>query len=214
MSRYNDRILMAEPEASDDAPRPLTRAEQTVAGEVTELLHELGLGAPDAVDALVPLVYRELRRLAASALRVERPGHTLNPTALVHEAYIKLLGQHRTRWQNRAHFFAVAARVMRRILVDHARRRGAQKRGAGTIPRGLEDLTGAREEDPETLLALHLALDRLEEVGARPAQIVELRYFGGMSTDEIAELLGVSARTVGRDWRFARAWLRRELGPA
>lgn len=162
---------------------------------------------PGGADDLLPVVYGELRRLAASYLRRERPGHTLQPTALVHEAYVRLLDQRRVDWANRAQVVGLAAVMMRRILVNHARDRVAGKRGGGAehIP-----LTVAGEGigAPEVnLLDLHEALDRLGETDARKARIVELKFFGGLTTEEIAEALGISAATVERDWKFARAWL-------
>jgi RNA polymerase sigma factor (TIGR02999 family) len=178
-------------------------------GPVTGILQDVERGNSSAVDSLTRLVYQELRRLAGRLMRTERPGHTLQPTALVHEAYVRLVDQGAVGWVGRAHFMALAARTMRRILVDHARRRGREKRGAGFRPVTLsEDLVGSREA-PGTLelLALEEALDRLEEVAPRAAEVVELRLFGGLSHREAAGVLGVSEPTVKRDWRFARAWL-------
>jgi RNA polymerase sigma factor (TIGR02999 family) len=182
-------------------------------GEVTRLLDKLNDGDLDAIDALVPLVYRELRRLAAAALRRERSGHTLDATSLVHEAYLRLVGQDRAHWKSRGHFFAVTAHMMRRVLVDHARRRLAVKRGEGDVNVTLADVHLAdRMPDRDTLLGVDVALDRLGEENPRLCRLVELRYFVGLSEEEIASLLEVSVRTVRRDWRFAKAWLRRELG--
>ena len=165
---------------------------------------DLANGAP---DHLLPLIYGELRRLAASYLRRERPGHTLQPTALVHEAYVRLLDQRKVDWSNRAQFMGLAAVMMRRILVNHARDRVARKRGGGAehVPLTLAgEGIGAAEVN---LLDLHDALERLSEADPRKGRIVELKFFGGLTTDEIVETLGISAATVERDWKFARAWL-------
>jgi RNA polymerase sigma-70 factor, ECF subfamily len=179
-------------------------------GEITQLLKQLSTGNREAEARLVPLVYEELRRLAARRMRGERPDHTLQPTALVHEAYLKLIEQRRVNWQSRAHFYCVAARMMRRVLVDHAREMKAAKRDGGhKVP--LEPSLIYSEEKPGELLALDEALVRLADKDARQAQVVELRFFGGRSEEEIAAILGISARTVKRDWRVARAWLFAEL---
>ncbi len=164
-----------------------------------------------ASDPLLPLVYAELRRLAASYLRRERPGHTLQPTALVHEAYVRLMDQRHIDWSNRAQFMGLAAVMMRRVLVNHARDRVADKRGGGAehVPLTLAgEGIGAEEVN---LLDLHHALDRLTESDPRKGKIVELKFFGGMTTDEIAGMLNVSTATVERDWKFARAWLYRAV---
>ena len=162
---------------------------------------------------MIPAVYTELRRQAARHLRRERPGHTLQTTALVHEAYLRLVDQKNVRWQNRAHFFAVAAQLMRRILVDHARRRHRAKRGGLGINLPLEEaLVVAAEKSDVDLLALDEALGRLAAIDARQCQIVELRFFIGLSIEETATVLGVSATTVKDDLNMAKAWLRRELG--
>ena len=183
--------------------------------EVTALLRDWSGGDRDALERLMPLVYQELRRLAASYLRVERPDHTLQPTALVHEAYLRLVDQRGVSWQNRAHFFGIAAQMMRRILVDHARRRQAAKRDATALR--VQAMSAEGEEasvrDPE-LLALDQALCGLESLDARQARIVELRFFGGLNVEETAEVAGVSSATVKREWRTARAWLAREIRPA
>jgi RNA polymerase sigma-70 factor (ECF subfamily) len=179
--------------------------------DVTQLLLEWSKGDRQSLDKLLPVVYQELRRLAQHHLRQERPDHTLQATALVHEVYLKLIDTKVARWENRAHFFAVAARVMRHILVDLARERRAQKRGGGQ-KLALEEALGAPDEaGAPNLVALDEALERLAAVDARQGRIVELRYFGGLSTEETAEVLGISARTVKREWRMARAWLHREL---
>jgi RNA polymerase sigma-70 factor (ECF subfamily) len=183
---------------------------------VTELLLAWGDGDRQALDRLVPLVYAELRRQAQSQLARERGSHTLQPTALVHEAFLRLVDQRTARWQNRAQFFGVAAQLMRRILVDHARARGAAKRGGGALRISLDD-AGEPAVSPETdILQLNQALERLAAQDGRQARVVELRYFGGLSTEEAAAVLEVSEVTVKRDWAMAKAWLYRELtaGPA
>jgi RNA polymerase sigma factor (TIGR02999 family) len=181
--------------------------------QVTALLQQWSRGDRDALEKLTPLVYEELRGIAAGYMRDERPGHTLQATALVHEAYVRLIGQKRVSWQNRAHFFGIAAQLMRRILIDHARRRQAAKRGVGGALRltaGV-DVAGAPEQDFD-LLAIDGALSRLEQLDAAQARIVELRFFGGLTVEETAEVAGVSTATVKREWRTARAWLRHEVG--
>jgi RNA polymerase sigma factor (TIGR02999 family) len=179
---------------------------------VTQLLLDWSRGDRAALDRLMPLVYRELRTLAGRTLRHERSGHTLPPTALVHEAYLKLVDQRQVRWHDRAHFFAVAAQIMRRILVDYARRHGAAKRGSGEPRLPLEEADGAAAAAPVVdWLALDRALDRLGALDARQARIVELRFFGGLTIDETAEVLRVSPATVTNDWSLARGWLYREL---
>jgi len=181
--------------------------------QVTALLQQWSRGDRDALEKLTPLVYEELRGIAAGYMRDERPGHTLQATALVHEAYVRLIGQKRVSWQNRAHFFGIAAQLMRRILIDHARRRQAAKRGVGGALRltaGV-DVAGAPEQDFD-LLAIDGALLRLEQLDADQARIVELRFFGGLTVEETAEVAGVSTATVKREWRTARAWLRHEVG--
>jgi RNA polymerase sigma factor (TIGR02999 family) len=163
------------------------------------------------VDALLPVVYEELRRLAGAYLRRERPGQTLQPTALVHEAYLRLMKDRPDRWQNRAHFCAIAAHSMRQILIERARARGAQKRG-GAQPRvTLDEGLIAGESPSVDLVALNEALERLEALDAEQARLVELRFFGGLTIEETAEVLNVSPITVKRDWTLARAWLYREL---
>ena len=181
--------------------------------DVTALLGDWTRGERGALDQLLPLVYAELRRVATRQLRNERNDHTLQPTALVHEAYIKLVDQRQVDWQNRAHFFGVAAQVMRRILVDHARRRGASKRGDGVRCVSIDEARDVAASDEIPILALDHALDRLEKVDAELAKIVELRAFGGLTIDEAAHVLSVSPSTAKRDWRTAKAWLTRELGP-
>jgi len=178
---------------------------------VTELLESWSAGDQAALDRLMPLVYQELRRLAAGHLRRERPEHTLQPTALVHEAYLSLAGQSGLECRNRAHFFAIAARLMREILVDHARRRLAAKRGGGQTVQ-IAEVAGSDARQPGVdLLALDHALDKLAALDERQGRIVELRYFGGLSEKEVAEVLHVSPITVKRGWRIARAMLQQEL---
>ena len=178
--------------------------------EVSRLLTAWGAGEPEASERLFRVVYAELRRLAAHHLRRERPGHTLQTTALVHEAYLRLTGQKDVVWKNSGHFFAIAAQAMRRILIDHARRRRAARRGAGE-PRSPLDSVVLAVNDTVELLELDLALAKLERLDPREAQIVELRFFAGLSVPEVAMALGISVSTVERDWVTARAWLRREL---
>ncbi|MFN2445982.1 MAG: sigma-70 family RNA polymerase sigma factor [Vicinamibacterales bacterium] len=169
-------------------------------------------GDPHALEALLPLVYQELRRLARHYMKDERMGHTLQATALVNEAYLKLIEVDHVQWQNRAHFFAMAARLMRRILVDAARTRGYQKRGGGATMVALERALVVSNEPGEDLVALDDALTTLAAVDPRKSQVVEMRFFGGLSIDETAEALHVSRDTVKRDWTMAKLWLLRELG--
>ena len=179
--------------------------------EVTQLLLAWSEGDEEALARLVPLVHAELHRLARRYLRGERPGHPLQTTALVNEAYLRLIDARQVRWQNRAHFFGVSARLLRRILVDFARQRGYQKRGGGACHVSLDEALAVGRKPDEDLLALDEALQALAAVDARKGQVVELRFFGGLSVDETAEVLAVSAETVRRDWRLARAWLKRRL---
>jgi RNA polymerase sigma factor (TIGR02999 family) len=185
-------------------------------GDVTRLLIEWKRGDAAALDRVVPLVYAELRRIASRHLRRERPGHTLQPTALVHEAYLKLVPTPELEWRDRAHFFAVAARVMRQILVDHARAHQAEKRGGAFRRVSIDEVAGPAVATQVGLLALEEALGRLADLDPQQGRVVELRYFGGMTIEETAEVMGVSPATVKREWMMARAWLRRELseGPA
>jgi RNA polymerase sigma factor (TIGR02999 family) len=182
------------------------------ARDVTALLGDWSRGSQTAFNQLLPLVYTELRRVAARQLRRERANHTLQATALVHEAYIRLVGQRHVDWQNRAHFFGVAAQVMRRILVDHARRHGASKRGEGLRSVSIDGARDVPASNAMPILALDHALDRLAAVDAELAQIVELRAFGGLTIEEVAHVRRVSPSTAKRDWRTAKAWLNRELG--
>lgn len=180
-------------------------------GRVTELLVDWGGGDQAALDRLMPLVYAELQRIAVRQLRGERRNHTLQPTALVHEAYVKLIDQRRVQWQNRAQFFAVASRLMRRILVDHARARVAAKRGSHAARVSLEEVGAAPAESRVDVLAIDEALEQLAAIDQEQAHIVELRFFGGLSVEETAHVVGRSARTVKREWRMARAWLHHHL---
>jgi len=177
----------------------------------TALLLAWNGGDADALDALLPLVYEELRRLAARYVKRERTTHTLQATALVNEAYLRLIEVRQVQWQNRAHFFAMAARLMRRILVDAARSRGYQKRGGGAPVVSLDEALLVPSEPGNDLVALDEALTALAAVDARKSQVVEMRFFGGLSIDETAEALQVSRDTVKRDWRMAKLWLLREL---
>jgi RNA polymerase sigma-70 factor (ECF subfamily) len=178
---------------------------------VTQMLHDWSHGDREVLDKLVPVVYEELRRQAARYLKRERPGHTLQTTALIHEAYIRLIDQKNVHWQNRAHFYAISAKLMRRILVDHARSRQAAKRGGSDIKLPLEEAIIASEGREVDLVALDEALERLAAIDPQQSRVVELKFFSGMSVEETAEVLGVSTRTVKRDWNVAKAWLRREI---
>ena len=175
--------------------------------DVTRLLVRLTEGDRGVLDELLPVVYGELRKLASSYLRRERVGHTLQPTALVHEAYMRLVDQTQVQWQNRAHFFGVAAQMMRRILVDHARAHEAEKRGGEFQKLSLDENIDVSGERDVNLVALDDALNLLAEIDPQKMKIVELRFFGGLSVEETAEVLGVSAPTVKRQWRMAKAWL-------
>lgn len=179
---------------------------------VTDLLQAWASGDSAALDKLVPVVYEELRHKARRYLRHERPGHTLQTTDLVHETYMRLVGQRQATWQNRAQFFGVAAQIMRRVLIDHARSKHAAKRGGVGIQITLDDATGTEECDVD-LLELDEALQRLTALDPQQAKVVELRYFTGLGIEETAQVLGISPATVKREWVMARAWLRRELSP-
>jgi RNA polymerase sigma factor (TIGR02999 family) len=179
--------------------------------ELTQLLVDWSKGDQTALDRLVPLVYDELRRMAHHYMVRENPDHTLQTTALVNDAYLRLIDQKRTNWQNRAQFFGIAAQLMRRILVDHARSHAYQKRGGGTIQVPLDETTVLTPQRAADVLALDEALDQLATIDARKCQIVELRYFGGFTVEETATLVDISEVTVMRDWSLAKAWLRREI---
>lgn len=181
-------------------------------GDVTGLLNQLNAGNRDAMSELVPLVYAELRRLAGGYMRRERSNGTIQATALVHEAYLRLVDQREVRWQNRAHFLAIAAQAMRRILVSRARASHASKRGSGVDDLPIDEVVLASPEPAIDLLALDTALERMSVLDAVQSQIVELRFFGGLTVEETAEVLHTSESTIKREWRIARAWLRRELG--
>jgi RNA polymerase sigma factor (TIGR02999 family) len=186
-----------------------TRAEET--GAVTGLLRAWGQGDLEAREKLIGVVYEDLRRRAAAYLRRERVDHTLQPTALVHEAYLRLLGQQRVVWQNRAHFFGIAAQIMRRILVDHAKGRRRKKRFGASMRVTLDDRVGAANPRECDLLVLDQALDELAAIDPQQGRIVELRYFAGLSETEVAEVLAVSRSTVTREWQIARGWLYRKV---
>jgi RNA polymerase sigma factor (TIGR02999 family) len=188
-----------------DAPPP---------ADVTRLLAQFRAGQPEAFEELLPLIYRELRRQAANYLRRERPGHTLQPTALVHEAYLRLIDQRDVQWQNRAHFFGIASQAMRRILIDHARAKGRNKRGGPLARVPLEEDHAVQGTFDVDILALDQALERLTKLDERQARIVELRYFGGLGVEETAEVLSISPATVKREWTMAKAWLFNQLKAA
>ncbi len=180
--------------------------------DVTQLLVELTEGDRDAMDRLFPAVYDHLRGMAQRELRRERPDHTLNATALVHEAYLKMVQLERITWQGRAHFYGACAQAMRRILIGYARMKKAEKRGSGAEHVAIHDVVVAARSRPASLLALDAALEKLEQLSERQARVVECRFFAGMSVEETAEALQISPATVKRDWTLARAWLNRELG--
>jgi RNA polymerase sigma factor (TIGR02999 family) len=181
------------------------------ASAVTDLLKGSRAGSAEAFEQLVPLVYDELRAIAHRQLRAERPDHTLGTTALVHEAYLRLVDQTRVDWQDRSHFFALAARVMRRVLVDYARRRGALKRGANPERISLDNAVLAADQQADLVLALDEALSRLADLDERQCRVIEYRFFAGLTEEETAQLLGVTSRTVRNDWVKARGWLYHEL---
>lgn len=181
--------------------------------ELTVILERIDAGDPHAANELLPLVYEELRKLAAQKMAHEAPGQTLQATALVHEAWLRLGGDQQPQWQNRGHFFAAVAEAMRRILIDNARRKLYLRHGGGAERVNLDGLDLAASMDDEQLLALHEALDRLAAHDAEKAQVVKLRFFAGLTNEQAAKVLGVSAPTVKRHWAYARAWLFRELNP-
>ena len=183
----------------------------SVPPNITELLVGYGRGDKDALDQLMPIVYDELRRQAARYLRREQAGNTLQTTALIHEAYVRLVDQRNVQWQNRAHFFGIAAQMMRRILVDHARAKKRAKRGGSDVRVSLGDATVAVKGQDHDLVALDEALDRLAQIDEQQSRVVELRFFSGLTVEETAEVLHISTATVKRDWNMAKAWLHREL---
>ena len=184
---------------------------QNSPNEITKLLHGWQGGDGAALDALVPVVYKELRRLAHCELRRERPEHTLQSAALVNEAYLRLVGQNLPRWESRTHFFAIAAQLMRQILVDYARRRRASKRGSGVCMLTLDDAVTLPQRKDVDIVAVDDALNMLAEIDPRQSRVVELRFFAGLSLAEISEVMGVGTATVQRDWTAARAWLHRQI---
>lgn len=179
--------------------------------EITQLLADWGRGDRAALEKLFPIVHTELRRIARRQMSQERPGHTLQATALVNEAYLKLAGQQEFEWHNRSHFFAVCAQVMRHILIDHARAHARDKRGGGAVQVSLNEVAVTAEEQPDHLIALDNALRFLERVDPQKGRIVEMRYFAGMSIEETAEVLDISPRTVRREWQRSKAWLYRMI---
>jgi RNA polymerase sigma factor (TIGR02999 family) len=179
--------------------------------EITERLIAWGAGDKAALDQLLPIVYQELRRMAGNYLRQENPGHTLQPTALVHEAWLRLIDQTRVTWQNRAQFFGVAAQLMRRILVDHAKTKLREKRGGDAVKLSLDVVINLSRERGADLIALDDALGELGRIDGRKSRVVELRYFGGFSVEETAQILEVSPETVMRDWKLAKAWLYQQI---
>ena len=191
-----------------------TKVSSEPQADVTGLLVNWGNGDQQALEQLMPLVYGELRRLAQAYLRRERSDHTLQSTALVHEAFLRLVNQRNVQWKNRAHFFGIAAQLIRRILVDHARAHQADKRGAGAFKLSLDEAIGVAEKQDLDLVALDDALHRLAELDPQQGRIVELRFFAGLSIEETAEVVGVSPATVKREWSTARAWLYRDLSQA
>ena len=182
-------------------------------GDITRLLTEWSSGSQAALDELVPIVYDELRRLASAYMRGERPGHLLQTTALVNEAYLRIVGRQRVNCDSRTQFFAVAAQVMRRVLVDYARGKNRMKRGEGVPLLSLDDVAVLSEDRAEELIAISTALEKLTALDPRKGKVFELRYFAGMSVEEVADALKVSPVTVARDWRMAQLWLRREIAP-
>lgn len=204
--RTDFRRLLSEFSASEEGTMSDTR------GDVTVLLAQLRAGKKDVADQLVPLVYNELRRIAGAQIRRERPGHTLQATAVVHEAYMRLSGEREIEWHNRAHFFGIAGRIMRQVLLDYARQRHAGKRGGEAAKKvDLDAELMIDDERLEDIVAMDELLARLSEFDPQHARIAELRYFAGLNVEETAEAMGTSATTVKREWRLARAWLQREL---
>src|SRR5271165_3502819 len=206
----NDRLILIHLGYLPGKRGTITNLHYMLAGEITVLLTRTRVGDKKAEAQLAALVYDELRRLAGHYMRQERAGHTLQATALVNEAFLRLLAMPNTDWRNRAHFFAVAARVMRQILVDHARAHCAAKRGSGLRADMTEALVFS-DAQSDTLVALDDALERMKEWAPRQVRLVELRFFGGLNYDEAAEVLGISTKTAKRDWKVARSWLRGEI---
>ena len=204
----SDEPLPLDPAPEGQSPIEVSSARPR---EVTELLAAWGEGNPNALEKLIPLVHEELQRLAHHYMRGQYPGHTLQTTALVNEAYLRLAGQERPSFANRSHFLAVAAKAMRQILVDHAKASHRQKRGAGASEIELDEAAVFLPRPAREILDLNEALDRLEKLDSRKAQVVEMKYFGGLKQDEIADVLKVSIVTVRRDWVFSKAWLYSEL---
>jgi RNA polymerase sigma-70 factor (ECF subfamily) len=194
-----------------DESEMVSAMSEAAAEQTTRLLNALTAGDREAADQLMPLVYDQLRKIAGEYFRREPPGHTLQPTALVHEAYVKLVDQRHVHWRGRTHFLAVGAQLMRRILVDHARSKGRAKRGGGRLRITLDEAVAVSRGSDEDVLAVHEALEKLAKLDPRQARIVELRFFGGLTVQEVADALGVSKRTVESEWTMIRAWLRREL---
>jgi len=190
---------------------PAPPPDDPLRGRTTELLRRIELGEEDAADELLPVVYEELRRLAAGYFQHESPGHTLQPTALVHEAFLKLVSHPGGDWKSRGHFMALAARAMRQVLIDHARSKGRTKRGGDLERVPLSSAESPSGEMKLDVLDLERALEKLAAIDPRQVRIIELWFFAGLTTNEVAEVLGVSERTVRREWRHARAWLNREL---
>src|ERR1043166_3562606 len=191
-----------------------SESQDPISTSLTQLLRQVGAGDRGAADRLLPLIYEQLRAIAQQRMAGERQFHTLQATALVHEAYLRLMGDRNVSWADRGHFFHAAARAMRRILIEYARQRGRLKRGGECKRLPLERVDLAVEEDPESLLALDAAICRLEEQDARAARLVKLRFFAGLSIEETAEAMGISPRTVKREWTYARAWLYQNMNEA
>ena len=208
--------MSSEPESPDPATAGRTSGDLRQAGpqEVTQLLANWSQGDPTALEKLIPLVYKELRHLAHRYMEGQRPNHTLQTTALVNEAYLRLADQSKPNFTNRSHFFAVAAKAMRQILVDYAKAQQSQKRGAGASKVELNEAALISPEQTSAILDVDEALEKLAVLDSRKARVVELRYFGGLNQDEIAEVLKISTVTIRRDWDFARAWLSTELHSA
>jgi RNA polymerase sigma factor (TIGR02999 family) len=187
---------------------------EPIPADVTQLLEQWSGGDREALDEIIPLVYDELRRMARGHMAQERAGHTIQATALVNEVYLKMKNERGSNWTNRAQFFAIAAQMMRRILVDHARQHSSAKRGGGAQQVTLEDAMLVSKDNASEMLAIDEALGKLEQLDQRKSQVAVMRFFAGLTVEETAEALAISIETVARDWRFARAWLRNELGAA